>query len=582
MLMKTRFHFLLFTSLLLSLIAGPVPRPAYAAIGITGVQPNVVSNASGATIVVSGADFANGAVVILNGYGALNTTFVSVSVLTADVPAALPIGTYGLTVINPDSTSAILNNALTIVGPTATPAPTAFARPLLVVSSYGASSTSIGSFQDYDFEMTFINNGQATASNIVATFKTGDFTPRATGGVRSLGSLGPGQSVRFFQPLTSGSVSGLNLATLEVLLSYTDANGTGYTETFTLTFDVYRPPASGGGPTATPTPTPTPKPIIRPQLVVSAYDTDTKPLQPGSRFTLVLTMSNVGSANAKRITMIAGGGTAGTGGSDGTPGPGGVSGSGGDFTNFAPVDASNVQFIGDINSAATFTAQQTFIVNATTRPGAYPMKFSFVYADEKGVAYTDDQTITLLVYQLPQLDVNFYQPTEMLFTNQPNPLPLQIVNLGKSVVLLGNMKVTAPNNPGAQLSNNVALVGALDIGFPFTLDALIFPDVAGPMELVVTIDYTDDFNQQQFITKTITLEVLEGFIEPTPDPNNPDNGGEPFPPAEEPETFVDMLIRFLKGFFGLGSAKPQPQPVFPIDGGVPFPEEQPVVVPPKG
>lgn len=578
--MKTHFRFLLISVILTTLLL-PVSRPAYAAIGITGVQPNVVSNASGATIVVSGADFANGAVVILNGYGALNTTFVSLSVLTADIPPGLPIGTYGITVINPDSTSAILNNALNIVGPTATPAPTAFARPLLVVSSYGASSTSIVSFQDYDFEMTFINNGQATASNIVATFKTGDFTPRATGGVRALGSLGPGQTVRFFQPLTSGSVAGLNLATLEVLLSYTDANGTSYTETFTLTFDVYRPPASGGGPTATPTPTPTPKPILRPQLVVSAYRTDVVPLQPGSRFMLSLDISNVGSANAKRITMIAGGGSASSGGSDGTPVPGGVSGSGGDFTNFAPVDASNVQFIGDINSAISFTAQQTFIVNATTKPGAYPMKFSFVYADEKGITYTDDQTITLLVFQLPQVEVGFYQPTEVLFTNQPNPLPLQIVNLGKSVVLLGNMKVTTPNNPGAQLSNNVALVGALDIGFPFTLDALVFPDVTGPMEVVITIDYTDDFNQQQFITKTILLEVLEGFIEPTPDPNNPDNGG-PFPPAEEPETFMQMVIRFLKGFFGLGSAKPQPQPVFPVDGGFPLPGEEPIVVPPKG
>jgi hypothetical protein len=570
--MKTHFRFLLISVLLASFLL-PRPRPAYAAIGITGVQPNTVSNASGATVVVSGADFANGAVVILNGYGALSTTFVSVNVLTADVPPGLPIGVYGLTVINPDSTSATLNNALTVVGPTATPAPTAFARPLLEVLSYGASSTTIVSFQDYDFEMTFVNKGQASASNIVATFKTGDFTPRATGGVRALGSLASGQTIRFFQPLTSNNVSGLNLATLEVLVTYTDANGTSYTETFTLTFDVYRPPAGGGGPTATPTPTPTPKPIFRPQLVISAYDTDIKPLQPGSRFALALEVSNVGSANAKRVTMIAGGGSASPGGSDGTPGPGGVSGGGGDFTNFAPVDASNVQFIGDLNAAAALTAQQTFIVNATTKPGAYPMKFSFVYADEKGQTYTDDQTITLLVYQLPQVDIGFYQPTEVLFTNQPNPLPLQIVNLGKSAVVLGNLKVTAPNHPGAQLSNNVALVGALDIGFPFTLDALVFPDAAGPLELLITVDYTDDFNQQQFITKTIMLDVQEGFIEPPPiDGGN--GGGEP-PPIEEPETFIQMLIRFLKGFFGLGSAKPQPS-TFPTPG------EEPVIVPPKG
>src|SRR6185436_8441830 len=119
--MKTCFRFLLIAFLLSSFLL-PIASPAFAAIGITGLQPNVVSNASGATVVVSGTDFVDGAVVILNGYGALNTTFVSLSVLTADVPPGLAIGTYGITVINPDSTYAILNNSLTVVGPTATPA----------------------------------------------------------------------------------------------------------------------------------------------------------------------------------------------------------------------------------------------------------------------------------------------------------------------------------------------------------------------------------------------------------------------------------------------------------------------------
>jgi hypothetical protein len=568
-------YVLLFTVSLLNL--HPVAA-APAAPGVTGVQPGTVSNTTSTTLVITGSGFVTGSVAVLNGFGALSTAYVSDQVLTADLPPGLALGVYSLTVINPDSTSATLNNALTIVGPTATPAPTSFARPLLVVQSYGASSTSIASYQDYDFEMTLVNSGQATATNVVATFKQGDFIARATGGVRSLGSLASGQTVRFFQPLTSGGVSGNNLATLEVLVSYTDLNGTAYNETFTLTFDVYQPP-SGPLATATPTPTATPRALFRPQLVVSAYRTDVVPLQPGTRFTLELDIQNVGSANAKRVTLIAGGGSAsGGGGGDGTPtGPGGVSGGGGDFTNFAPVDASNVQFLGDVTSASGLTARQTFIVNASTKPAAYPMKFSFVYTDDKGASYTDDQTITLLVYQLPQVDISFYQPVEVLFTNQPNFLPLQVVNLGRSPVILGNLKVTAPNNPGAQLSNNVILVGTLELGFPFTLDANIFPDVAGPMDLVITVDYTDDFNQAQTITKTITVEVQEGFIEPIP----PDGGEIPIDPnpPQEPESLWDMVLRLLKGLLGLGSERPQP--TFLPTEGFPVPGEEPIIVPPQ-
>ena len=50
------------------------------------------------------------------------------------------------------------------------------------------------------------------------------------------------------------------------------------------------------------------------------------------------------SASANRSTWKSGGG------GGGTPVPGGVSGGGGDFANFAPVGASNVQSLGDLKS----------------------------------------------------------------------------------------------------------------------------------------------------------------------------------------------------------------------------------------
>ena len=169
----------------------------------TAVQPGSVSNTVDTELVVTGSNFENGAVVVLEGFGALATTTVSANLLRALLPANVPPRTYTVTVVNPDAQAASLPNALTVTalpGPTNTPEltntppATAFVRPLLVVDSYGASSALIVPGSNLDFEMTLTNAGQIPATNVVVTFVSGSFVPRNTGGVRALGTLPPGQS----------------------------------------------------------------------------------------------------------------------------------------------------------------------------------------------------------------------------------------------------------------------------------------------------------------------------------------------------------------------------------------------------
>jgi hypothetical protein len=575
--MTKRLQFPLHLTLLAVLVAGLLAWPRQAAAAGISVQPSTVSNTTSTTIVVTATDGAvftkDEAVVVVDTIGALATTWVNTSTVTAAVPAGSPTGQFGVRVV--DTTGTYAGATLTVTGPTntpeptGTPAPTAFIRPLLTVQSYGASSASLVANTDIDFEMTLVNSGQFRATNVSVTFPSGDLIPRVTGGVRAVGTVDPGGTARIFQPFRVGGIAGNSVATLEVNVAYTDPNGTNYTETFTLTFPVFR--AVGGGPTSTPTPTPTARAIVRPQLLITAYDTDVQQLQPGARFTLNLAVQNLGSATAKRITMIAGGGSASDGpGTNGTPDPGngGVSGSGGDFTNFAPVNASNVQSLGDLPASGDLEAIQTFVVNATTKAGAYPMKFSFIYADESGVTFTDDQVITLLVYQLPQVDVSFYRDPGPLFMGQPNLLPLQIVNLGRSSTVLGNMKVAGNN---AEFANNVILVGALDPGGFFTLDAMVTPFQPGPLDLLVTVDYTDDFNQAQRITQTVTVEVMDmPVIDPGVDPGSE---GPIEPPPSAPESLWQRVVRFVRGLFGLDSGVPPTDPgVFPGEG-IPLPDD---------
>jgi hypothetical protein len=200
---------------------------------------------------------------------------------------------------------------------------------------------------------------------------------------------------------------------------------------------------------------------------------------------------------------------------------------------------------------------QQLIVNTTTKPGAYPVRVSFVYTDNNGVSYVDDQVITLLVYQQPQVDMDFYTSPPPLFAGQQGSLPLQLVNVGRTSVVFGNFSVTAEN---AEMSNNAIFVGALEPGGFFPLDALILPFEPGPLDLELGVNYTDDFGLPAVITRTLTVEVLEEIpIEPIPGEGGEGSEGGEFPAegegtgAPQNENLLQRFLRFLRGLFGLGS-----------------------------
>ena len=347
-----------------------------------------------------------------------------------------------------------------------------------MVLSYSTSAGTIYPGQEFDLYVTIYNSGQHYARNIVASFTPDLLLPRKTGGVISVGEIAPGNRQEFTQPLTaSWDLWGQTTASINMSVNYTDAEGVAYVERFTFTFPITPPKA--GVPSATPTVTPTltPPPFLRPQLVISNYTTSVSPLQPGVQFTLNLQVENVGNDIAKRVTMIVGGGSGSS--ASATLEPGGISGASGEFTNFAPIGSSNIQSLGDLPAGQMIAASQPLIVNTSTIPGAYPMRISFTYLNEKGNVINDEQVITLLVYIVPNVDVSFYTDPNPIMVGQPNLLPLQVVNLGKRSVVLGNMEVTGE---GAEFSNNVILVGTLDVGMYFTLDATMIPSLPGPLD----------------------------------------------------------------------------------------------------
>jgi hypothetical protein len=100
---------------------------------------------------------------------------------------------------------------------------------------------------------------------------------------------------------------------------------------------------------------------------------------------------------------------------------------------------------------------------------------------------------------------------------------------------------------------------------------------AGPLELEISINYTDDFNQPRTITQTLSL-IVEEATEMDPLENGM------FMPEmpQQPETFLQKVLRFIKGLLGLDSAVPEPEIWPEMMPGEIYPEEAPSIKRPLG
>lgn len=572
--MKLKIKILATALLMAALVLGRVSSALAAT--VMSVYPSNIPGYTGSNITVTGSGFDRSAVIYAGNYP-IDTNFVSDTTLTAWIPAKYAIpNSYLITVrMNTrwaDGSATLVIDSTTSPSPTPsvvnTPTLPAFVRPQLVINSYKANVSTVQSGREFKLYLKIGNPGTATALNVQASFTSPDLIPTNTGGVAYLPAIPMYASDEVSQTfLAADSLLGKTVVVIDVTLSYYDDSGTAYSDKFTLSV-----PAAGGSSGVYATATPTG--VKTAQLVITSYTSSVDPLEPGETFKLTMTVENMGNSAAKSVTMIVGGGSSGSSG--GTPQPGGVSGGSGEFTNFAPVGTSNIQSLGNIPAGGKLQVSQNLIVNVSTAPGAYPMKITFSYVNDKGEVVDDDQVITLLVYSLPKVDISFYRDPGSLFAGQSNALPIQVVNLGKRTAVLGNMTLSTDNG---KMETETALVGSLDAGGYFTFDGSVIPDTAGPLKLTLTIEYTDDFNQPRTITKTLGLTVEEGSAGPTLEPgmegNGGGGGGEVLPPTEE--TFLQKVWRFILGLFGLDSGTPSTSPA--IEGG---PTEMPVPIQPGG
>lgn len=515
----------------------------------------MIANTSARTITISTAGgngtFNDTSVVILQGYGALATTHVIDTLITAVVPAGVPGVTngraYDVQVINPDNTSCSITilNGLRVMSPapatntpepTETPAPTDFVRPQVTILSYVPSTKPpLYPGQEFEFAITLQNNGQIPARNIGVFFPDSDVIPRDAGGTRAVGDLLPGGTVSFSQPLRVNSGLGGDQAAITVQISYYDEYGKEYQETSVLSFEVAHYAS---------TPTPLPTLSVRPQLVIETTTTTPAVLTPGATFQLDMSMVNVSTQAARQVVVTL------------TP-------SAASTTVLAPLNGANVRYVDRLDAGQQITLSYDLAIDGAAVGGLAPIQVDLSYIDDFNVQHDESALISLSVETLATFQVDFFDAlTNPILVGDTFDLPVEVINIGSKSLNVNTVEVV--NTDGKLgITNGSIYVGPIDAGTSGTILASAEAQQAGDTQIEVRVHYLDAFQQNQVYTAVLPITVEAAPLSDTSlTPNAPTNGGGLFGrtgsagaagSTDGSLTFGQRVIRAILGFFGLGT-----------------------------
>jgi hypothetical protein len=379
-------------------------------------------------------------------------------------------------------------------------------RPQLVIESAQTEPAILGPGDAFSLTLCLANRGSRTATQVVIGAASPELAVPAGGSnVVAVERIGMDQVVTTTLPLVLGEVTQAGRSGLEIALDYSDYQGGSYGDRQSVGVEISTALAD------------------RPQLIIADYATTPGPLAPGDAFTLTLEVSNVGGGEAQRLTLTLGG----EGGSGLAP--------------FAPLQSSNVKFVPALAAGATVEVTQRLVVDGGADPGAYSLPLALAFDDARGTRHSDSQLISLLVRRRPHLQIGFYRPVGMATVGVPLELPVEVTNIGRTLVNVSTLEMTSEQ---LEIQDGSLYLGPLDGGTSGSLEATGVAQEGGTAEVQVAVYYLDDFEQSRVVTKTLTVEVEEPVV--TPEPGEGEN-------QEEGQGFWDKLLRILRGLVGLGS-----------------------------
>ena len=269
-------------------------------------------------------------------------------------------------------------------------------------------------------------------------------------------------------------------------------------------------------------------------------------MQPGTRFTLDITLQNVGLANANSTTVTFGTVQSNTGGEPPTdPNNPDNGGSVTPSTTFAPLGTAGISYVGELSASSSVDIAQEFIVAGDVTTGIYTLPITVQYTLADGTKSQSTLNLSLVVIAPPRLRINPQNPLpESVTAGEPVPLMLELANVGRRGIDLTDASVSALN--GEVLEGTLIQLETLATDDDTTLNALIMPLEEGTLEVSVTIAYLNELGQSASIDLTYSAQV-----NPAPEPI--EEPFEPEPIVVEPEPEVNWFGRIVMALVGLGS-----------------------------
>jgi hypothetical protein len=387
------------------------------------------------------------------------------------------------------------------------------------------------------------NTGNKTASQVLVRVggENGVLLPGAQGDSIPLGDLEAGESESVQVPMIVGTEAEAGPQAQPVTITFLQ-EGEAQTTNTSVTIPVARAVEEV------------------PVVLLDSYDIGEEFLTPGQRFTLDLTLNNVGNADARDVLVVFGtvdapttGGDGGDGGNGGSGGSGGGTGgnSGGGTTvqnssGFAPLGAGSTLFFSTLASGETLTFEQEFIASGTLRSGIYNLPVTVRFTAPDGETEQSNLRASIVVIAPPRLTSDLAQPLpETVNTGEPFPFGFNLVNMGTGNINLTRAVFSAEN---AEIVDGAdQTLAALRTERDLAIGAMIMPLEEGPVTLKAEIYYLDDLNNERVIVKEYEVEA----VQPPPPPEMPDFEI-PQTPVEETSEDDNFIGRLLMGFLGLG------------------------------
>lgn len=271
---------------------------------VTGAEPNQAFYGQEVILTVLGSNFSPQTTVRLQGFGVLQSEFVSDFAIRATVPANILPGSYSVDVRDPARGQATLPGFFfTVMAPTATPRPTDEPRPTdmprptsepstpvpgqpsLVIRNFSVAPMTVVPGDSATISFEVVNRGNRTAQGVsVALSTSSTFVP--ANGMSSIVTpdIGAGgqQYVSFGVVVPLDAAAGPN--SVSFTMAYRDFSGQTYTSDSIITVMVA---------------------VIEnvSQVVMSRYWIDSDPVMPGEPVKVTVEIANAGTKTASQVLL---------------------------------------------------------------------------------------------------------------------------------------------------------------------------------------------------------------------------------------------------------------------------------------